>query len=813
MGFLREKYSKTYFTGRLETGQKAHYGALGADEWRAGGIYNEIREPIDQVDLAGKRVLELGFGRGESARYLLQEVGAALYVGVDFSDAACELAHGTLAPIDRTKWSIECGDALEFLAERAFEETFDAVLMLDTIEHIPTGEMQHILPMLYNALVPGGCLIVDTPFYPVDEDYIAQGYRYVAPSASDLIPETTGMHCNKFTRHRLLREMRAAGFEVLGDKLFRRPLEIPLHLPADAGWSGLCWDGSGRLWAMQDAQILLPRRLFDGVTRIGFLLANGDPSDVSAGSATVAVKVCGQHAGALRFRHAGEICRFEVDLDAEGEDISIELNSSRLFVEPGDLPARIGMISELLVLPGTSSRVDPTDTPTACNGTVPSTTGAGREKVEYIDGANRQSAIDAKPAGAEAIAIDGALRVDRVEVIDPDSRRLLASLVEYERAILRCHMISDREIPLAGCRYTIANADGIVLSACTSGHGSLKRLFSGERAIVEFLIDPRLPAGEYRLMLVAGEFDSAGAWRDQEKVSTYAFRIEAATGGAGPAVDMQMSTVSVRPPSPRQRYCRLEAPGPDRAIVDFGFTRVQVRPHWFWEQFCSGWEPETFEVIRRFVRPDKPFLDVGSWIGPTTLIAAAYGAQRIVAVEGNPRTAEHLSSTLEMNPALREKVQIANVCVHRDEGSVQFGNADGSGATSSASSLRGRGFTVKTVRLTNLMRAYAVEDASLIKIDVEGAEVFLAQDLSELSMRKNCVIYLSLHPPFWKEMGDAADMMAAISRFRIEDPAGVVIPFDSLASRCTSDDPYPVWGTQMGNFFEVVLFSSGASGA
>jgi len=223
MGFLREKYNREYFTGLTPSGEAADYGALGASEWRAGGIFHEIKEPIDLVDLRGGHVLEIGYGRGESARYMFVEKGILEYLGVDFSEDAFQLARETLAKISLDAWHLEVCDALDFLRTANFDSRFDAVFMLDTIEHIPRSEVQELLPLILRSLKHGGFLVVDTPFYSVDEDYIEQGYRFVAPSASDLHPATTGMHCNKYTRERLLSEMGRAGFKILAEKKFQKP--------------------------------------------------------------------------------------------------------------------------------------------------------------------------------------------------------------------------------------------------------------------------------------------------------------------------------------------------------------------------------------------------------------------------------------------------------------------------------------------------------------------------------------------------------------------------------------------------------------
>lgn len=226
MGFAKELYTREYFTGRDAKGNRLHYGAVGMEDWEVGGISAIHRKLIDQFPLSNAHVLEIGYGRAESARYLLSTGKATRYVGVDFSEAAHALAGETLKGIPADRWTIQCDDALQFITTNGFDKAFDAILMLDVIEHIPRSEVQSLLPHLYAALRPGGYLIVNTPFYAVDEDYIAQNFEYVMPSATDLFPETRGMHCNKYTEQRLHQELASAGFFRIGSSLFRRAPEF-----------------------------------------------------------------------------------------------------------------------------------------------------------------------------------------------------------------------------------------------------------------------------------------------------------------------------------------------------------------------------------------------------------------------------------------------------------------------------------------------------------------------------------------------------------------------------------------------------------
>jgi SAM-dependent methyltransferase len=223
MGFLKEKYTIEYFTGRDASGRRIKdFGVLGVDEWETGGLYADIKDAIDSVETRGRRILEIGFGRGESARYLLSAKKAEYYCGVDFSESALELARMTLSLMSQTRWKLAHADALVWLEQESFVSAFDVVFMLDAIEHIPAVEVGRILPFLYRALTPNGFLVIHTPLYGIDEDFISQGFSYIAPTPSDINPATRGMHCNKYTKQRLLSECMQVGFGARSPYVYKK---------------------------------------------------------------------------------------------------------------------------------------------------------------------------------------------------------------------------------------------------------------------------------------------------------------------------------------------------------------------------------------------------------------------------------------------------------------------------------------------------------------------------------------------------------------------------------------------------------------
>ncbi len=66
-----------------------------------------------------------------------------------------------------------------------------------------------------------------------------------------------------------------------------------------------------------------------------------------------------------------------------------------------------------------------------------------------------------------------------------------------------------------------------------------------------------------------------------------------------------------------------------RSVTVGGRTFNVVAGHHdrFWDDCEAGWEATTFEVLTSRLRSGSTFVDVGSWIGPMTLVAASCGAR------------------------------------------------------------------------------------------------------------------------------------------------------------------------------------------
>jgi FkbM family methyltransferase len=182
-------------------------------------------------------------------------------------------------------------------------------------------------------------------------------------------------------------------------------------------------------------------------------------------------------------------------------------------------------------------------------------------------------------------------------------------------------------------------------------------------------------------------------------------------------------------------------------------ARLHVTPFQksFWAKLDRGkWERGTLDALDRHVRPGVEVLDIGAWVGPVTLYAAARGAARVIAVEADPAAAAALRDNLALNPDLAERVTVVERAVAPAPGVVRLGARRKRG-DSMSSVLLGAGpgaWTAPGVTPAELLDMLTPGAPAFVKIDVEGAEYGLADALAPLAGRPTTATLLSFHPQF-----------------------------------------------------------------
>lgn len=138
------------------------HGALPAVDSDIPPWIEMVRAELDPArDLDGRRVLEIGCGRGDFARWLGErQPPLKQLVATDFAVSAVAVARRVARDrrIEGIAWQVADICALDFA-----EATFDTVFSLETIEHTPSP--RRAIAELARVLAPGGRLFLTTPNY------------------------------------------------------------------------------------------------------------------------------------------------------------------------------------------------------------------------------------------------------------------------------------------------------------------------------------------------------------------------------------------------------------------------------------------------------------------------------------------------------------------------------------------------------------------------------------------------------------------------------------------------------------------------
>lgn len=177
----------------------------------------------------------------------------------------------------------------------------------------------------------------------------------------------------------------------------------------------------------------------------------------------------------------------------------------------------------------------------------------------------------------------------------------------------------------------------------------------------------------------------------------------------------------------------------------------------FWLAYKMGrWEPETFEIMEKYLDKDHSYVDFGAWIGPTVLFGAQI-AKKVYALEPDMVAFDAFRTNLEMNPSINEKVVRNPIAVGRNTAIVSFG-AVGEYGDSMSSLLGDKAMTVvHAFSMKDIFEKYNINDCNFVKMDIEGGEALVFPTALEVFEKWKPTLYLSLHAQMWKKPQDYFD--------------------------------------------------------
>lgn len=165
----------------------------------------------------------------------------------------------------------------------------------------------------------------------------------------------------------------------------------------------------------------------------------------------------------------------------------------------------------------------------------------------------------------------------------------------------------------------------------------------------------------------------------------------------------------------------------------------------FWRDHYSYWEESTFEFLQRHWNKDKTFVDIGSWIGPISLIASKY-SKECVCFEPDTFAYEEFKQNIELNKIENIHLEKKAVSIHP---TIEIG-CETLGQSGTRDSCKQNVILCECISVEEILSKYNLsqDNISVIKIDVEGHETELLQDSTLWKL--DVPMHISFHPG-WKE--------------------------------------------------------------
>jgi FkbM family methyltransferase len=170
-------------------------------------------------------------------------------------------------------------------------------------------------------------------------------------------------------------------------------------------------------------------------------------------------------------------------------------------------------------------------------------------------------------------------------------------------------------------------------------------------------------------------------------------------------------------------------------------------------EFTSGFEAGTIDFFDRVLPRCRQMIDFGAFIGFTTLHAASHGVE-VFAFEPNPASHDLLARNVAANPTLAPRIHLFRHGIGpRDGEAMLFAKAKAdSGASLHRTVERGgtiAGAPAAVIELRDaarVLRERMVDDRTLLKIDIEGAEYQVLPVIAPLLTEARPWLHVSFHP-------------------------------------------------------------------
>jgi FkbM family methyltransferase len=215
------------------------------------------------------------------------------------------------------------------------------------------------------------------------------------------------------------------------------------------------------------------------------------------------------------------------------------------------------------------------------------------------------------------------------------------------------------------------------------------------------------------------------------------------------------------------------AVGAASALTRFELPPDRLLPLYKLQFLLGTYERGTVRAVRALLRPGMTALDVGAHAGYYTLLFSRLvgPAGRVFAFEPHPSTFAVLRRNVERRRL--DNVRLFASAVADHDGPAQLWQTRLSVGHSLLHAKQGatEALPVASVRLDTLRRTEAIEQADLVKVDVEGAEAEVLAGMTELAARSaRLALILEYKPEILRARGeDLLDFLGRLAAMGFKD--------------------------------------------
>ena len=187
----------------------------------------------------------------------------------------------------------------------------------------------------------------------------------------------------------------------------------------------------------------------------------------------------------------------------------------------------------------------------------------------------------------------------------------------------------------------------------------------------------------------------------------------------------------------------------------------------FW-QYNEGSEAVVCEILARLIKKSKVYADVGGHLGLFSVLPALFNPNcKIFYFEGDRTIRPVFIKNMKLNKLTEERITIVSAVVKDYEGEIEYLPHPFSFLAMHAAKEDIDIYDLKcraeVISLDNYFHRQGA-DPDLVKIDVDGDEIFVLRGMSRILNESKPDLLLEMHPPLLPERGSTASEVCGILR-------------------------------------------------